>query len=144
MWICTFGRVMTFYFAAGREKAIQQRGRHAVDGDADRRSGTERSGMFDKTLDVGKEVEQGFLRIVHSLADHGDAPAIQRSFLDGIWAWHEDKRGRAVLFVARSVPSLPEAVQQQPDVHVGHAVANEQYGPSKSVGAELDIKWGVE
>src|SRR3954454_6631126 len=42
------------------------------------------------------------------------------------------------------MPRLPEAVQEEPDVHVGHAVADEKHGPSKRIGAELDIEWGIE
>ena len=64
--------------------------------------------------------------------------------MDRIGARHEDEGARPVLLLAGIAPGLLQAVQQQPNIQVRHAVADEQHRAAERVGAEFYIERRIE
>src|SRR4051812_14323440 len=95
-------------------------------------------------LEPLEEYGERLLGIVRLLAQDGDAPSVKHGFLDRISLRHENKGARPILLIVGAMPSLPELVQQKPDVHVGQTIADEQYSSCERIGAELHIERRIE
>src|SRR3954451_17924028 len=96
----------------------------------------------DTLADVQQEPANTFIRAdAVRRRDGRDAPVRQYGLLHRIALRDENEGPRSVLAVPGFVPTLPNSVQQQPNVGIRHAVSDEKKRAAQGIGAKPDIEW---
>src|SRR4051812_18283912 len=100
--------------------------------------------LADRRRELLEKALERLLRPAVRLAQDANAPLLQHRLVDRARPQHEHVGLGAILLVARCAPGLPEAMEHEADVEVGHAVADEQDRLAERIGAELDVERRLE
>src|SRR5690606_7713129 len=93
---------------------------------------------------TAEPLEERLQRLAFVLAvvrhERGDAPGVEDALLQAIRAAHEDVRARPDVLVSRALPEPVQPPEQQAQVDVRHAVADEEQRRAEGVRRELDVE----